>query len=71
MRWILNPDHVTPIATTTPDCHLLVVELHVEVAVVGQRDPPHQASEGEGDGAVVQKEVKQIVLAVEGTHHLI
>lgn len=38
-------------------CHLLEVEVHVEVGVEGQRRLPRHPSQRQGDGAIVGKEV--------------
>ena len=49
--------------------YLLVVELDVEVIGEGQGVCPDEPAEGETDGAVVQQEVKQVLIRVDGTHH--
>ena len=59
----LLPPSLVPVC----GCHLLVVERHVEVTVEGQRLTPQHSSQGQEDGAVVQQEVKQILLSMEGT----
>lgn len=49
-------------------CHLLEVEVHVEVSVEGQRCLPRHPPQGQDDGAIVGKEVEQVLLITEGTH---
>lgn len=45
------------------------MELQVEVVVEGQGAPPHHPSEGQEDGGVVEQEVEQVLLGVEGAHY--
>lgn len=51
--------------------HLLVVEIHIEVIVVGEGAAPQHSLQGQENGIVVQQEVKQILLRMEGAHHAV
>lgn len=48
--------------------HLVVVEVHVDVIIEGQRAHPHHPSQRKADGAVAGEEVEYVVLGAERTH---
>lgn len=48
--------------------YLMVMKLHVEVILKMQRMFPDQTMEGQRDGAIIQQEVKHILVWVNGTH---
>lgn len=48
--------------------HLLVVEVHVDIIIEGQRARPRHPSQRKVDGAVAGEEVEQVVLGAEKTH---
>lgn len=48
--------------------HLLVVEVHVDVIIEGQRARPHHPSQTQADGAVAGEKVEHVLLGAEKTH---
>lgn len=50
-----------------PSHHLLVVEVQVEVAIEGHWTSPHHSPQKKDDGAVIEQEVEQILISMEGT----
>lgn len=51
--------------------HLLVVEVHIKVIVESQWIDPLHSPQGQEDRAIIQKEVQQILLSLEGAYHSI